>query len=159
MATTRTAAPPTATGGAGGDADSGNTQVGNGNQLYEGDGENVLLFAGDTEAESGDAEGGDGGEADADGGVAVAVNTAIQTPVNVADVPADDDVALAQENDATLVQGGNTARGGDATANGGAGGDAGSGNTQVGGNPVSTSRRSRRSRSRASPSRWLRRRW
>jgi len=41
------------------------------------------------------------------------------------------DIAVIQDNDASITQGGNTATGGAATATGGAGGDASTGNTQV----------------------------
>lgn len=40
------------------------------------------------------------------------------------------DIGIIQDNDASIIQGGNTATGGAATANGGAGGDASTGNTQ-----------------------------
>ena len=48
-------------------------------------------------------------------------------------------VAVIQDNDATLTQGGNTATGGNATATGGAGGDASTGNTQTGNGGGTTS--------------------
>ena len=54
--------PAPATGGDGGDANTGNTQIDNG--VDPSSGENVQVFAGDTTAESDDADGGDGGDGD-----------------------------------------------------------------------------------------------
>ena len=92
-----------ATGGAGGDATTGNDGGG-----------------------TADADGGDGGDADADGGDATAGNIGIQAGINLVDIDADGDgdIGIIQDNDATLTQGGNTAKGGGAVATGGDGGDA-----------------------------------
>ncbi|HET7053303.1 MAG TPA: hypothetical protein VFI09_05220, partial [Solirubrobacterales bacterium] len=64
------------TGGEGGDANTGNTQIGNGNAVAVSVGGDSNADGGDTTAESGDATGGDGGSADADGGNADASNDA-----------------------------------------------------------------------------------
>ena len=122
----------TANGGDGGAADSGNTQTGNGNAIVDGDGENIIVMAGDVTSISGDADGGDGGEATADGGDAIAGNVSDQGVLNLAFVTGSGDVQIIQVNVADLTQGANTATGGNALANGGDGGAADSGNTQVG---------------------------
>ena len=61
---TATGGAATANGGDGGAADTGNTQTGNANAIVDGDGENIIVMAGDVTTISGDATGGDGGAAD-----------------------------------------------------------------------------------------------
>jgi len=112
----------TATGGAGGNANNGNTQTGNANAIVDGDGENIIVMAGNVTTISGDADGGDGGDATADGGDAIAGNISAQGVLNLAFVTGTGDVQIIQVNVADLTQGNNTATGGGALADGGDGG-------------------------------------
>ena len=77
-ANTATGGAATANGGDGGDADSGNTQVGNANAEHDGDGDNVIIIEGNVVAVSGIADGGDGAPGVATGGTAVAANLGLR---------------------------------------------------------------------------------
>ena len=94
----------------------------NGNFTVDSDAD-VLLFAGDTTADSGDALGIGGGEA-------AAANASGQGAVNALDV-ADGTSGEIQDNDASIDAAANTATGGDATGLAGKGGDASTGGTQA----------------------------
>lgn len=76
-ANTATGGNATSTGGAGGNANTGNTQTNTGGATGSG-----LSFGGDTTATSGNATGGAGGDATSTGGDAVAGNVADQTLLN-----------------------------------------------------------------------------
>jgi hypothetical protein len=78
---TATGGNATSTGGAGGSANTGNTQTNTGGATGGG-GENTIVFGGDTTATSGNATGGAGGNATSTGGNAVAGNVADQTLIN-----------------------------------------------------------------------------
>ena len=119
-ANTATGGAATGTGGDGGDANTGNEQDTNGNAVVEGDGENIQVFGGDTDAESDDADGGDGGDAeDIEGGDAIAGNIGLQDADNDADLGTvaaaaialdlGGDTAVTQDNDLDMTQGANTA--------------------------------------------------
>src|SRR4249919_2610790 len=71
-----------ATCGEGGEAKTGNTQIGNGHAVAVSVGGDSSAEGGETTADSGDAYGGDGGNADADGGNAGAANEALTGQVN-----------------------------------------------------------------------------
>jgi len=102
----------------------------NGNFTVDSDAD-VLLFAGDTTADSGDAGGGAGGDAlGIAGGEAAAANASGQGAVNALDV-ADGTSGEIQDNDASIDAAANTATGGDATGLAGKGGDASTGGTQA----------------------------
>ncbi len=119
-----------ANGGDGGDANTGNTQLYNGNAgaLSLGWGSKAEAEGGDTTAWSGDAQGGNGGDASARGGDAYAWNYAQVGQSNSADDPSGS--RTEQDNESWIDQGDNTATGGNAEATGGDGGYANTGNTQ-----------------------------
>jgi hypothetical protein len=138
--------PAQAVGGDGGDANSGNVQVLNGNSVSVGVGPGAQSDSqgGNTSAKSGDAQGGDGGNAKASGGDAKAGNVAhvVQRskshgkkkhrPCNKVRV-VKDDRSSGEANSSKVEQGWeNLAEGGPAQAEGGWGGFANSGNYQDG---------------------------
>ena len=131
-----------ATGGDGGNADTGNVQVLNGNAIsvsIGGQDSEASAEGGDTSAQSGDAYGGDGGDAEAYGGDADASNNAGVGQSNEQSGGGYGS-GTTQENGSTIEQGDNTATGGNAEATGGRGGDANTGNTQIGnGNAIAIS--------------------
>jgi hypothetical protein len=127
-----------AVGGNGGEANSGNTQILNGNSVSLAVGPNAKSDSqgGNTSAKSGDAQGGDGGNAKATGGDAKAGNVA-----SVKQSSSSDGAKKSSEgsgNKSKVEQGENEAAGGPAQAVGGDGGPANSGNVQAfNGNSVS----------------------
>jgi hypothetical protein len=135
-----------AQGGDGGDADTGNTQIGNGNAIavsVGGKHSDASARGGDTSAKSEDAYGGDGGDANATGGDADASNDAGLHQSNESadrhhhgyDCGSDrkkDDEGSSQSNESSVKQGDPTADGGEAAAEGGDGGSADTGNEQYG---------------------------
>src|SRR5206468_4226335 len=135
----------TAQGGNGGNANTGNTQIGNGNAYAISVGKDSQAEAkgGDTTASSGDAYGGNGGNATAHGGNANASNNAQVQQDNSSSgsgdpswdgcksgCPKGHGSETEQENESTVNQGDNKATGGNAEATGGNGGNANTGNTQ-----------------------------
>jgi hypothetical protein len=144
-----------ATGGNGGNADTGNTQIGNGNSValsIGGKHADADARGGDTEAKSGDAYGGDGGNAKASGGDADASNGAFVDQRNESyggeqdhwygccRSKQDDREESSQSNSSDVVQGSPSATGGDADATGGDGGNADTGNEQfLNGNSIALS--------------------
>jgi hypothetical protein len=139
----------TATGGNGGDANTGNTQVLNGNSasIALGPKAQAESQGGDTSAKSGDANGGDGGNAKASGGDAKAGNIASVKQVSSSDdghgsCGCGSEKRSSKEggsgNHSKVEQGPNAASGGNGSATGGNGGNANTGNEQVlNGNSVS----------------------
>jgi hypothetical protein len=117
-----------ASGGDGGDANTGNTQVLNGNAVALSVGDEAKAEGGNTSAKSGDAYGGDGGNAKATGGDARASNEA------------EAGHGKWSGDGSSVVQGKPEAKGGKAKATGGDGGNADTGNKQVlNGNSVAVS--------------------
>jgi hypothetical protein len=135
-----------AEGGDGGSADTGNTQIGNGNAVaisVGGKQAEADAKGGDTSAKSGDAYGGDGGDAKAIGGDADSSNDASVEQDNESSGGGKDhgdrhgkdhgdrhDGGSSQSNESIVEQGSPEATGGEAGAEGGDGGSADTGNTQ-----------------------------
>ena len=135
----------TAIGGDGGDADTGNVQVLNGNSVALSLPGDAKSEGGKTTAKSGDAYGGDGGDAKASGGDADASDRAGIEQNSHGSGHGDDHGKGRgrgddRGNESSVRQGDDRARGGDAKAFGGDGGDADTGNIQIGnGNSLAVS--------------------
>lgn len=107
----------------------GNERRGDGDDRDTADSDHVQVGGG-TRADSGDARGGEGGEAGGLGGGAEARAVAGLDLVNEAVGEGLAGLGVAQDNEASPTQGGNSATGGEADAIGGEGGDAATGNAQ-----------------------------